>query len=397
MNVLRKNSSVASTLSAWMIVGYLSSVSGCAMFSAPALSGFQNEPEYVNPQQVITVWSDTVLNRAGQRGTRGCGGRVMFYAGDSKKAVRVDGSLIVYAWDDSSDSLQRKPDKKFVFPASDFQKHYSESKVGHSYSFWVPWDGAGSEQKKLTLLTRFVSSNGTEVTSSPANVILPGNVPMPDSMLQAKSSDVKLRRTPKTTGRKSGNGIQLATHEETSDRRTGRFTDSEDDSAQRRREDDFFSNVGKTTPVHAGSNSSLRSHEINLTSGFLRRNLNNASSPGDLTADDLFGENSDAPAKNVESNRFRNAAAGDSNAYQNSLEAEPAEETDESSGAAVNSNSAGNQFPEAAVNSSSQPNRSLRFQDRVRTSRATQRSVDRALNERYQSKSRIPPWKKDEL
>jgi len=118
-------------------------ITGCAMMDKSPSTMFSREPEYETPQQVVPVWSDTVLHQAGQAGARGCGSRVLFYGADEKTAIQVDGTLIVYAWDDSTESQDRKPDRKYVFEADHLQDHYSKSKIGHSYSFWIPWDNAG--------------------------------------------------------------------------------------------------------------------------------------------------------------------------------------------------------------------------------------------------------------
>ena len=163
----------------------------------PVTTWMEEEPEYATPSKVIPIWSDTILNQAGHKAERGCGGRLMFYAGESRKSVRVDGSLVVYAWNDSSDNHKRKPDRRYVFRMEDMQKHYSPSSVGESYSFWIPWDAAGGDRTELTLVTRFIGRNGAEVVSTPAKVILPGDVPMPGEAslpLQEESVDAPMIR-----------------------------------------------------------------------------------------------------------------------------------------------------------------------------------------------------------
>jgi hypothetical protein len=132
------------------------------------------EPEFQTPRQMVPVWSDTVLHQSGEIATRGVGGRIMFYGPDKHKAVRTQGTLVIYAWDDSEGMQERSPDRKFVFPAEDLQRHYSQSRLGHSYSFWLPWDAAGGQLTHLTLIARFVSTDGAELTSAPAHVVLPG-------------------------------------------------------------------------------------------------------------------------------------------------------------------------------------------------------------------------------
>lgn len=151
--------------------------SGCAStglesLDVPALP-LVSEKEKEVPTRVIPVWTDTVLHRGG-KAVRGFGGRVIFYGAEENQPIEVDGALAVYAWDDTTGRGQETPDRKYVFRKDDFEKHYSASKVGHSYSFWLPWDSVGGETKHITLITRFVSAAGGEVTSSAAHVVLPG-------------------------------------------------------------------------------------------------------------------------------------------------------------------------------------------------------------------------------
>lgn len=300
---------------------------GCATLTSLPVSWLEEKPEYVTPHQIIPVWSDTVLHQSGQKGARGCGGRIMFYPAEGKRAVRVDGSLVVYAWDESKQEEDRKPDRKYVFRANDLQKHYSKSKIGDSYSFWIPWDDAGGLHKELTLVARFVGRNGAEVTSAPAKVILAGAVPLPERIASGKTA----------------NDVQQVSHETSVPRR-------------------------EKHKAHPGLNTT----EIHLTPGFTDRNLGNHHQA--YTPDDLF---SNATSQDVTGNYDRSSTAqivSPDLMHSSDQEMIP--------------------VPPAAV--MAQPaDRSLRFQDRVRTSREAQRSVGRALSERYQSEPRTAAWEKD--
>jgi len=162
---------------------------GCMLGTGAAGLFSRDKPEFQTPRQMVPVWSDTVLHQSGEPATRGVGGRIMFYGLDKHKAVRPQGTLVVYAWDDSQGMQERSPDRKFVFPSEDLQQHYSQSRLGHSYSFWLPWDAAGGQLTHLTLITRFVSSDGAELTSAPAHVVLPGpgdGVPFYQSLARSR-------------------------------------------------------------------------------------------------------------------------------------------------------------------------------------------------------------------
>ncbi len=116
------------------------------------------------------------------------GGRLMFYGADKHKPIQVDGTLIVYAWNDEKGNMERAPDRKYVFPLEDFQKHYSMSRLGHSYSFWLPCDVAGGPLQKMSLIARFIGKDGTELTSTPAHVVLPAPVSHHRSMMKSSVS-----------------------------------------------------------------------------------------------------------------------------------------------------------------------------------------------------------------
>jgi hypothetical protein len=322
---------------------------GCQTLDVTALSDIlEDEPEFVTPTKLIPVWSDTVLHQAGRKGQRGCGGRMMFYAGDGKRAVRVDGSLVVYVWDDSREDKQRKPDRKYVFTVDDFQKHYSKSTIGESYSFWIPWDETGGPQTELTLVVRFVGRDGAELTSSPARVILPGLVPEPARLQNDRLDRDRTADSQPAAGR-SADGVQQAGYEEPAEQR------------------DVTASPRKT---------SLTTAEIPLTDGFLERNMSNRAAP--YSAESLFEAPVEMP-REPEGSAFEQGADADDSINAGSDARDPADSS--RSGQAAAGLSPGD--------------RSLRFQHRVRTSRAAQRSVGRALSERYQSASRLAPWERD--
>jgi len=225
--------------------------SGCAMFEADIPSLMKEKPEYVTPTQMIPIWTDTVLHSAGKPAMRGCGGRFMFYTPDSKEGVRVDGVLTVYVWNDSAPTKERKPDRKYVFKAEDLQSHYSMSKVGHSYSFWLPWDEVGGNRTELTVVARFVGRNGADVITPPSKVILPGRIPMPVAKTDPESD--------KPNEGRETSGIQQASW-----------------------------NRGELHPTQ--QTSTLRTSEIQLTPGFVERNQQSTALPDAISARDLFSD-----------------------------------------------------------------------------------------------------------
>lgn len=150
-------------------------LSGCSSLDlSEGLKWRDSDDEPQVPDEIVDVWTDEILYQAG-RSTRGFGGRLMFHNQESETPIKVEGELTVYLFDDrSEDPLHEKPIHKYIFPAEVFEKHYSKSKLGHSYSFWLPVDEVGGIEKKLTVITRFEPKLGGKVLGNPSTHVLPG-------------------------------------------------------------------------------------------------------------------------------------------------------------------------------------------------------------------------------
>jgi hypothetical protein len=156
----------------------LSTASGCSELDLrKGMPWIDSDPEPQNPTRIVDVWTDTVLWQPGKPGVRGFGGRVMFHRGEDEEPVAVDGTLTVYAFDDEDPDPDKPPAKKYIFPADQLSKHYSKSKVGHSYSFWLPWGDVLGPEQQLSLIARFEDREGKVVMSKVAHKTLPGRNP----------------------------------------------------------------------------------------------------------------------------------------------------------------------------------------------------------------------------
>lgn len=127
------------------------------------------------PTRMTDFWTDTVLYQPGLPGVRGFGGRIMFYNDSSESPIMVEGTLTVFAYDESRGQVSYSaPDKKYIFTPEQLPKHYSQSELGHSYSFWLPWDEVGGPRKKICLIARFEPLKGHMIVSQPCRKVLPG-------------------------------------------------------------------------------------------------------------------------------------------------------------------------------------------------------------------------------
>jgi hypothetical protein len=129
------------------------------------------------PMKIVPFWVETVLHRDDSSPTRGFGGRLFFYGQKQGKPIKVEGSLVVYGFlENGRDPANNKPDKKFVFTAEQFARHYKKGDAGHSYDFWIPWDEANGPQQEISLICRFTPKNGSLIVSEQTRHQLSGNL-----------------------------------------------------------------------------------------------------------------------------------------------------------------------------------------------------------------------------
>lgn len=163
-------------------------LTGCTMFGKDGKSNWRDklpfakkdkEPKpYPNPEKMAVTWTPDVILRRGSTPTRGFGGRIFFYD-DNIRAVPVEGELAIEA-------IRQVPGKepevrRYAFTPEQFTSHYSQGDLGASYSIWVPWDAAGGESTKITLVPTFKSNSGHLLQGSSSVVNLPGKNPVTDS------------------------------------------------------------------------------------------------------------------------------------------------------------------------------------------------------------------------
>lgn len=141
------------------------------------------------PRRMVATWTDAVRHQAGAPSERGFGGRLFFYDRDDAEPIRVEGQLVVYAFDEA-DRLptDNRPNKRYVFPVEQFAKHETDSEMGVSYSVWLPWDKMEGTQTDVSLIARFEpAKGGTLIVSDQARERLPGRLTESDVQLAGKN------------------------------------------------------------------------------------------------------------------------------------------------------------------------------------------------------------------
>lgn len=200
---------LAATSSTTTLLCVVATVAGCALDGSSDLKlprvwpASETEAATAQrPARIITSWTHTVLHRPGQKPQRGFGGRLLFFDRESEDSVRVEGQLVVYAFDETNRAAHdTQPTRRYVYPPEQFARLESPSKLGPSYSVWVPWDEVGGEQKHISLIARFEPVDGPLIVGEQTRHFLPGamtttpaNLDTPQSAVELATHEVKVER-----------------------------------------------------------------------------------------------------------------------------------------------------------------------------------------------------------
>ena len=171
-------SSSAWRLPGLLLLSWIVAATGCSQFDMsrriPWRADTSADPRPAN--KIMATWTDAVSHNPSRTPRRGFGGRLMFFEAGSDKPVKVEGDLVVYVFDEEGRKpSDTRPDRKYVFPAETLEHHYSESKIGHSYSVWLPWDEVGGSRKEISLIARLEPKEGSPVVSPQSKIVLPGS------------------------------------------------------------------------------------------------------------------------------------------------------------------------------------------------------------------------------
>lgn len=151
---------------------------------------------YSEPVHLVAIWSPAICNLPGQPPTRGFGGRFYFYD-NKERPIPVDGSLMVYGFDDTAGNQQStQAERRFAFTAEQITRHFSESELGASYSIWIPWDAMGNAKKEISLVSVFTTDKGNTISSQPSRNLLPGpDDPQPNMRIEEFDNKPMVFRT----------------------------------------------------------------------------------------------------------------------------------------------------------------------------------------------------------
>lgn len=161
-----------------------------------AVSGSKEAQTDAEPASMAVVWKDSVYELPGKPSVKGFGGRFFIYDAHNNP-IKAEGELVVYGYDESNpihaDGSNTGADKKFVFPSEKFQRHFSDSNLGASYSVWIPWEEVGGSRKSITLIPILKTASGKVLRCGHSLVVLPGRKPVSET---ANINGSKITNTP---------------------------------------------------------------------------------------------------------------------------------------------------------------------------------------------------------
>jgi hypothetical protein len=176
--------------------------------------------EFGEPVRMAAVWTPDLLTTPGTAPTRGFGGRVFFY-NNRNETIPVQGELVVYGYDDTDPSREKKrrADQRFPFSSEKFSSHFSEGELGASYSVWAPWDQHMDQHRIVTLIPVFTTKSGRRIQGAPGKAVLNGQkseyitLPKPQNAPRAEQNGTSIQQvqhTEKTNAPKSS-GLKTTT------------------------------------------------------------------------------------------------------------------------------------------------------------------------------------------
>ena len=167
----------------------LITLTGCTTLPKMDLSALKSPGPVTS---VVAAWEPAVSN--GENPQRGFGGRVYFYDSEKNQPVKIKGTVVVYVFDeDGRDEWDAKPNEGYVFDSKTLNSKgvYSKSKLGHSYSLWIPIDDAKPESpaRKISLIVRYIPEKGSSEMSSQTTAHLPGRRDQERSIAQIETNE----------------------------------------------------------------------------------------------------------------------------------------------------------------------------------------------------------------
>ncbi len=125
--------------------------------------------------EVFCLWDDGEGRGLDGLPARGFAGQIMFFTAGQKEAVKIDGDVRIYVFDDQGDAEeQARPIHQFDFTADAWNTYLRPSDFGGTYQLFIPYTRKGGHQAQCTLRVRYTPPGGQPLYSKPTTVTLKG-------------------------------------------------------------------------------------------------------------------------------------------------------------------------------------------------------------------------------
>ena len=161
----------------WLLLA-LGLFSGCATTGGLFNSFDRDFPKASdkNPvRSILALWQPTTGVGLDGLTCRGFAGQIFFFSHQKELPSEVNGTVRIYVFDDQgSEEDQVKPFHQFDFPAEAWKLQYCKTKLGPTYTVFIPYTRKGRHAAQCSLRVRYTPANGAPVSSDMVNVALQG-------------------------------------------------------------------------------------------------------------------------------------------------------------------------------------------------------------------------------
>jgi hypothetical protein len=162
------------TISLALLVG-ISLASGCQSLDLAFGPRIHKATASDPVMEVFCLWDDGEGRGLDGLPARGFGGQIMFFTARQKEAVKVEGDVRIYLFDDQGDAEeQARPIHEFNFTADAWNTYLRPSDFGGTYQLFIPYTRKGNHQAQCTLRVRYTPTGGQPLYSKPTTVMLKG-------------------------------------------------------------------------------------------------------------------------------------------------------------------------------------------------------------------------------
>uniref|UniRef100_A0A7C2NXD1 Lipoprotein n=1 Tax=Schlesneria paludicola TaxID=360056 RepID=A0A7C2NXD1_9PLAN len=160
----------------WCVgVALLFAASGCATLEFP---WDQTTPtaSAKNPVvQITCLWEPSEGRDPDGLPCRGFAGQILFLGNKGGTPVKVDGSVMVYVFDDQgTPEEQTRPIHQFSFDAAAWSQHLRVGTLGPAYHVFIPYTRKGTYEASCSLRVKLTPTEGSPIYSDPSTIPLRG-------------------------------------------------------------------------------------------------------------------------------------------------------------------------------------------------------------------------------